>query len=206
MTKIRSSKGTVRSDHEAEFAASPVSDEAHVEHAHRWSVFASGRFLRNGLASHAHSRSGLTEFSQRDGDMYLAVLAVCVVMQSGSTPPELTNTHEWSGNSPMCVAPSSSFRSSQGLSPTSGDLPCRCPMCGRRTALWHRCVKPTGDLYPHSAYDARPKMYYYFRPYSPTHIPQQAQEAGAMGAPPHAASANIHFGSVYESVETQFKR
>ncbi len=137
--------------------------------------------------------------------MHLALVAVCVIMQSGPTPPELTNSYEWPGNSPACIAPSSSFRSCHGLSPSSGDLWCRCPACGRRTAPRHRCLKPPGDLFPHAAYDARPKTYYYFRPYSPTHIPQQAQEAGAMGAPPHAPYSNAHFESVYESVEAQFK-
>lgn len=139
--------------------------------------------------------------------MHLVLVAVCVFAQSSPTSAELTNPNEWNGNPPAWTTASSSFQTSPAPMPASECAICRCPVCGggmTRRHCWR--IKPTGDLFPHMAYDARPKMYYYFRPYSPSHIRQQAQGSGALVPLPPVPESNVQFQNAYESVESQFRR
>ena len=73
----------------------------------------------------------------------------------------------------------------------------RCGPLGVRREL----LRPCGNLHPHLPYEAHPKTYYYFRPYSFLHVQQQQEEAMQWGADPRAPYSNAIFREVYDEIE-----
>lgn len=73
-----------------------------------------------------------------------------------------------------------------------------CDACGCLATPWHPC----GDMHPHYPYDAWPKTYYYFRPYSYRHVRLQQEQASLWNAPAGLPYSNAIFQSVYAQFET----
>ncbi len=109
--------------------------------------------------------------------MNLVLYASCFLAQFGSPSAESTIHHNPSGKLPRYSDIGSSYPSSPIRSRKYGAT-CQCPSCGRGMPPSSWRIKPTGDLFMHVPYESRPKVYYYDRPYSPSHIQPQAHDTG----------------------------
>ena len=100
------------------------------------------------------------------------------------------------------VAPAVTGNAMSAIGRPSQEDCCFAPASGMAIGnrLW---LKPTGDLTQHQ-YPTPLRTYYYFRPYSHTHLSVQKDKAVSYGANPRAPYSNAIFRQVYETVSPQF--
>ena len=156
--------------------------------------------------------------------MHPALVTVCLLMQGGPVPYDVQAPALIGGQ--HVASPAAYYQpisgANYGAPPYAVyDSPCSCQSgrsggrsaydrsfggcqtCGAGAVSSRSRLVPTGDMFQHYAYEARPKVYYYFRPYSPRHPEQLGQSAATWGAHPRVPHSREQFQRAYESVESQ---